>query len=240
MSVSKDGNTVATANATVGYSNSLQNPSFETTENMHANQQGHKDHNHYGDDSNPAANVPGWKTTQTINGEHVDTIEILNDQNQVGGFLDSHEFSAYDGHNFAEINAKAASALYQDVLTTPGQTMNWQFAHRARTGAGNPQVGDSDTMALIIAPLEFSEGITTDSQLKALNNGLNGGANHSFRISDTDKNNRYTVKSVTQDSQGSTYVVHDNTTNKDYSIYKAARILCRLRAVPCASRWRRS
>ena len=220
VSVSKDGNTVATANATVGYSNSLQNPSFETTENMHANQQGHKDHNHYGDDSNPAANVPGWKTTQTINGEHVDTIEILNDQNQVGGFLDSHEFSAYDGHNFAEINAKAASALYQDVLTTPGQTMNWQFAHRARTGAGNPQVGDSDTMALIIAPLEFSEGITTDSQLKALNNGLNGGANHSFRISDTDKNNRYTVKSVTQDSQGSTYVVHDNTTNKDYSIYK--------------------
>ncbi len=190
----------------MGYANALENPSFETNTTPT---------NMLGNDGNPSSNTPGWKTTEAEN-----TIEVLSTDHPNSGFLHSHEFTADDGKWFAEINAKSASALYQDVLTTPGQTMNWQFAHRARTGAGNPQVGDSDTMALIIAPLEFSEGITTDSQLKALNNGLNSGAGHSFRISSTDAYNRYTVKSVTQDSQGSTYVVHDNTTNKDYSIYK--------------------
>ena len=207
VTVSKDGSST-TASATVGYADALENPSFEKTRNMNSA-------NDYGSDDNSAENVPGWNTTQDPK-----TIEVLSTDYPNSGFLDTHEFTAFDGKNFAEINAKSASALYQDVLTTPGQTMNWQFAHRARTGAGSPQVGDSDTMALIIAPLEFSEGITTDSQLKALNNGLNSGAGHSFRISSTDAYNRYTVKSVTQDSQGSTYVVHDNTTNKDYSIYK--------------------
>ena len=206
VTVSKDGASTLTASKTVGYANALENPSFETNTTPT---------NMLGNDGNPSSNTPGWKTTEAEN-----TIEVLSTDHPNSGFLDSHEFTADDGKWFAEINAKSASALYQDVLTTPGQTMNWQFAHRARTGAGNPRVGDSDTMALIIAPLEFSEGITTDSQLKALNNGLNSGAGHSFRISSTDAYNRYTVKSVTQDSQGSTYVVHDNTTNKDYSIYK--------------------
>ena len=42
---------------------------------------------------------------------------------------------AYEGNQFAEINGYVAGTLYQEMLTTPGQTMLWQFAHRGRSRA---------------------------------------------------------------------------------------------------------
>ncbi|MGL5078413.1 MAG: GEVED domain-containing protein, partial [Waterburya sp.] len=41
---------------------------------------------------------------------------------------------AYEGEQFAEINAYVNGSLYQDVTTTPGAVMTWQFAHRGREG----------------------------------------------------------------------------------------------------------
>lgn len=83
---------------------------------------------------------------------------------------------------FAELNAGVEGALYQDVLTKPGLTMNWKFSHKARTrtnsGEGEPQNQNSnvlmpdkktaDTMAMVIAPLELVEGITTQNDLNVL------------------------------------------------------------------------
>ena len=53
---------------------------------------------------------------------------------------------AYDGGQFAELNCQAYGALYQDVLTVPGATLNWSLAHAGRDG--------TDTMALMIAPVD--------------------------------------------------------------------------------------
>ena len=68
-----------------------------------------------------AANVPGWNTTASDN-----QIEVWYD-----GFLGA---PAYNGNQFIELNANMASALYQDMPTTPKTKLMWGFAHRGRAG----------------------------------------------------------------------------------------------------------
>ncbi|MBC1529867.1 DUF5011 domain-containing protein [Listeria booriae] len=62
--------------------------------------------------------VPGWQTTASDG-----LIEIQNH------FEDR---DAADGEQYAELNAYEASALYQDIVTTPGATVRWQVSHRGR------------------------------------------------------------------------------------------------------------
>lgn len=66
-----------------------------------------------------ASLVNGWSTTATDN-----KIEIWRN-----GFL-GHP--SYSGEFFAELNATQPSALYQDIVTVPGETVRWGFAHRGR------------------------------------------------------------------------------------------------------------
>jgi hypothetical protein len=82
----------------------------------------------------PAAQVPPWQTTDVIG-----QIEIWGD-----GF---QGVPAGEGVDFAEINANSAGTLYQDVVTTPGQTMHWSLLHRARIGTDvmHVLIGDANT-----------------------------------------------------------------------------------------------
>ncbi|MBC2190607.1 LPXTG cell wall anchor domain-containing protein [Listeria booriae] len=64
--------------------------------------------------------VPGWKTTAT---NHL--IELQNHY---------EDREAADGNQYAELNAVEASALYQDIATTPGAKVRWQVAHQGRDG----------------------------------------------------------------------------------------------------------
>ena len=77
---------------------------------------------------------------------------------------------AYDGGQFAELNCQAYGALYQDVLTVPGATLNWSLAHAGRDG--------TDTMALLIAPVDVAQDITGALKNKttraAIQEALNG------------------------------------------------------------------
>lgn len=65
--------------------------------------------------------VPGWSTTAP-DGQ----IEIWH--NPFGGFAPD------SGQQFVELNANFVSTLFQDVATTPGQTLRWSLAHRGRSG----------------------------------------------------------------------------------------------------------
>lgn len=65
--------------------------------------------------------VPGWLTTDSRG-----QIELWS-----SGFLG---VPAPQGRQFAELNANSASRLYQDVATTPGQTLSWSLKHRGRAG----------------------------------------------------------------------------------------------------------
>lgn len=73
---------------------------------------------------------------------------------------------AADGNQFAELNCAAAGALYQDVLTTPGETLNYQVAHRARGSNGNDSSAvENDTMYVVAMSSEQAQNITTQAQV---------------------------------------------------------------------------
>ena len=102
------------------------------------------------------------------NGDKWDKVKLSNTAKAYGCA------SANNGDQFAELNAEGAGALYQDVLTKPGQPMNWRFFHRARTRKGHDSQSDNviqsgtDTMAMVIAPLELVKDVTTQAQLENL------------------------------------------------------------------------
>lgn len=75
--------------------------------------------------------VEGWLTTAP---DHL--IELW-----ASGF---NGVASPDGGQFAELNARSVSTLYQDLSTDPGTTMHWSLLHRGRDGV--------DTMALNIGP----------------------------------------------------------------------------------------
>lgn len=166
---------------TVNYNDELKNGGFE---DEHSN----------GTDQINADAAPNlvWKTTAMTGGQY--KIEIGNTSTY--DTKEHHELqangnkwekvqlsntakaygcaSANNGDQFAELNAEGAGALYQDVLTKPGQPMNWRFFHRARTRKGHDSQSDNviqsgtDTMAMVIAPLELVKDVTTQAQLEAL------------------------------------------------------------------------
>ena len=77
----------------------------------------------------PAASVPPWQTTDSLN-----QIEIWGT-----GFLG---VPAAQGNAFSEMNANSAATLYQDVVSNPGDTWTWTLQHRGR--------GGNDTMQVLI------------------------------------------------------------------------------------------
>lgn len=99
----------------------------------------------------------GWQTTASDN-----KIELWNAQ--------FNGVDAYEGDQFAELNATQVSDLYQEVSgITAGSILRWEFAHRGRQG--------DDTIALQITDLgndnifgggndnvlyygEFTDGVT--------------------------------------------------------------------------------
>ncbi|SHJ08745.1 LamG-like jellyroll fold domain-containing protein [Algibacter luteus] len=74
-----------------------------------------------------ANNIPFWQSADPVN----NYLEIWSNSqtagNDVGG-------QAYTGNQWAEINASTNDGLYQDIVSTPGDILQWSFAHRKRTG----------------------------------------------------------------------------------------------------------
>lgn len=75
--------------------------------------------------------VDGWRTTAKDG-----LIEYWK-----SGF---NKVTSAEGEQFVELNATEVSALYQDIATTPGQTIKWSLAHRGRQG--------TDVMKVLAGP----------------------------------------------------------------------------------------
>ncbi len=86
--------------------------------------------------------VPGWNTTDDSQG--VKLIEIWDYKQGFPGAVNNFP-APPDGNRYAELNAYDNGLLYQDVKTTPGQTIYWRLAHMGRQGV--------DTMQLRIGPV---------------------------------------------------------------------------------------
>lgn len=180
VTVTKD-NKSLNAISTVNYNDELQNYSFEDVKSTGISA--------LSDNSNNNNPLMAWKTTAD---DH--KIEVGNttyqsnkkeyqyeDNRWTQKPLTQTEYSygcssAVSGKQFAELNANGVGALYQDVLTMPGQDMNWQFYHKARTriSSGNQDSNvittGSDKMAMVIAPVELVKNVTTHEQLQTLLN----------------------------------------------------------------------
>lgn len=180
VTVTKD-NKSLNAISTVNYNDELQNYSFEDVKSTGTSA--------LSDNSNNNNPLMAWKTTADDHKIEVgNTIYQSNkkeyqyeDNRWTQKPLTQTEYSygcssAVSGKQFAELNANGVGALYQDVLTMPGQDMNWQFYHKARTriSSGNQDSNvittGSDKMAMVIAPVELVKNVTTHEQLQTLLN----------------------------------------------------------------------
>ncbi|WP_426063035.1 LamG-like jellyroll fold domain-containing protein [Flavobacterium sp. DSP2-3-1] len=89
-----------------------------------------------------ASNIPDWQSAAPNN-----QLEIWHKSqeatNDVGG-------TAFSGIQWAEINALGNEGFYQDIVTTPGDILQWSFAHRKRSGYAGSAV--EDVMQLLIGP----------------------------------------------------------------------------------------
>ena len=102
-----------------------------------------------------------WKTTAVGDG-----IEIVRASS---GNLFFGVSTAPDGNQFAELNCEQEGSLYQDVMTVPGETLNWSFAHRARLQSYWQDIHyyeGEDTMALVIMDAnKFGTTINTQEDI---------------------------------------------------------------------------
>ncbi|WP_307893403.1 isopeptide-forming domain-containing fimbrial protein [Bacillus swezeyi] len=81
--------------------------------------------------------VPGWKTTDDAVGYKV--IELWNYAENLPASVKNFP-APPDGNRWAELNAFENGMLYQDVKTTPGQTIYWRLSHMGRGGVDTMQV----------------------------------------------------------------------------------------------------
>ena len=85
-----------------------------------------------------------------------------------------------DGNQFAELNAEAYGTLYQDVLTTPNATLNWQLYHSARLQSywnDYTYYDGTDVMYVMIMSTTKAEqlNIKSTEDVKAIVDAVNSG-----------------------------------------------------------------
>lgn len=111
-----------------------------------------------------------WQSTGV--GKNGTSIEIVNTRKN---FQSSYAWNGTDGaaegEQFAELNCEEEGALYQDVLTTPGETLNYKFAHRAR-GLNQNTNPENDSMYVLIMSTKLAQNITTHRQVRNVINNL--------------------------------------------------------------------
>lgn len=160
----------------------VQNGSFETPviTDLHKNTNNWQISN-----ENYKALGGAWQTTGTHDASEwsdsegadieIVTADKTNSNKDLSGYSWYGTEAAADGNQFAELNCEADGALYQDVLTTPGETLNYQVAHRAR-GSRIDATAENDTMYVVIMPTQMAieKGITTQDKVQdVINNRAN-------------------------------------------------------------------
>ena len=158
----------AAAQFTVPYYNELRNGSFETPSVS------------VGATRFVGNGYPGlyWKTTGVGRGAKLgEDIELCK---PAAAYMPRGNRYAADGAQFAEVNAEAYGALYQDIITVPGVTLYWSVAHRGRRG--------EDSLLVGISNLTDVAEITTQNELMSY---VNGEGAHCVQAKLTDGNTEW-------------------------------------------------
>lgn len=152
----KDGNSIQ-ASYRVLYGNVILNPGFETpvVDTQRTLYNGYEG--------------LYWMTTApgSMVGKPSQDIEIATVKNHNQQSIYHFYHDAAEGSQFAELNAEAAGTLYQDMLTTPGASLDWSFSHAARAGGSNK-------MYIVIGATRYAREIVNNEDVKALLRDANG------------------------------------------------------------------
>lgn len=68
------------------------------------------------------------------------------------------------GVQFAELTAEAVGALYQDIISVPGEDIEWSCAHAARRDANN-----NNKMYIVLGPTEAAQELTYAELIELVN-----------------------------------------------------------------------
>lgn len=156
-----DGAEIASAGSVhVNYYNQVQNGSFENPSVT--------DGSGYNQFSNDTPNLI-WKTTGSDK-----AIELVN-KNKSGPYYYYGITNVAAGNQFAELNCEAVGTLYQDVMTMPYSTLNWQLYHSARLKCMQQYYNGSDIMYVMIMSTVKAEqlGNLTQTQIQQIVDILN-------------------------------------------------------------------
>lgn len=210
----EDGATKESAPFQVTYYNQLQNGSFETPTVTGS-------YSRQWSNAYYKENKGVWQTTGTgKEGKVGADIEIVKAGVSGGArayswngsiYSDGHDWekAAYDGGQFAELNCEAAGALYQDVLTKEGTSLNYWLAHRAR--GNNAKATQYDTMFLVIMPTKTAQenNLTTQEALEGYLGGLGVKYNATYKPAESQQvynTNGIMVLRVTSSNQAWQYI----------------------------------
>lgn len=73
----------------------------------------------------------------------------------------------FEDTQLAELNAEAFGALYQDIITAPGENIEWDFRHARRDSADN-----GESLFVVMGPTEKAQEIVSQEQLEILLSGI--------------------------------------------------------------------
>lgn len=142
----------------VPYYNELQNGGFEIPK--------FRSNSNQSSNAYYKENQGVWQTTGVNGGQDIEIINtyysMIDEYAWIGEGSDAEPGSGTS--QFAELNCEASGALYQDVLTIKGQTLNYWLSHRAR-GVKRSNNPEYDTMYLVIMPTKDAENLVTQTDL---------------------------------------------------------------------------
>ena len=72
------------------------------------------------------------------------------------------------GTQFAELNAEEVGALYQDIITAPGEKIEWEFSHAPRRSQASWASNSDNKMFIIIGATEDAQKLTTQADLNKI------------------------------------------------------------------------
>ena len=163
----EDGKTTESKPYQVPYYDELENGGFETPQTNSFSAQ-------FSNSEYLMENGVWQSTAVAKNGSNKSvSIEIVregvpNGDNENNGYswYQDWDNAAIEGKQFAELNCEAAGALYQDVLTMQGTSLNYWLEHRARGSEKSPKP-EFDTMYLVIMPSKeaIDNHLTTQDKL---------------------------------------------------------------------------
>ena len=100
-----------------------------------------------------------WKTTAPGKDGNI-TKDVEYGYTQSGGSTSYGPPAAASGSRFAEINAEEVGVLYQDIITVPGENIEWGFSHAARQDQSWGSF--TNAMFIIIGPTETAQKLSQE------------------------------------------------------------------------------